>query len=190
MGDLNSITINYRGITMTRAGVALCGYPDNDEQYRQIQDVRQRLPSAFTEMGTPYKPPYLNTICHATLFRWKVAPTQEELLYVIKGVPQWNEADFGVLKPYKWVLGYYDLLLKQVEAVTTIHTPSIIAHRGLLYGPNQLIENQPEVIDTRIERSIVCECDVWFKDNKFYLGHDRPVQRSAGTFCIVVVTTS
>jgi len=176
IGDLNGIVINYRGITMTRAGVALCGYPENEEQYTRIQQVRQRLPAAFAEMGVPYKPPYLNTICHATLFRWKIAPTKEELLHVIKGVPQWVEADFGVLKPHKWVLGHYDLLLKQVEVITTIHTPSIISHRGLLYGPNHLTENRPEVFDARIEGGIVCECDVWFEDDKFYLGHDGPVK--------------
>ena len=49
-----------------------------------------------------------------------------------------------------------------------------IAHRGNLEGPNAELENLPAYVELALE---VCdaEVDLWVVNNKFYLGHDKPV---------------
>ena len=49
-----------------------------------------------------------------------------------------------------------------------------IAHRGNLDGPNQLLENRPDYLNTALDLGYDVEVDVWFIDGKFFLGHDRP----------------
>ena len=50
----------------------------------------------------------------------------------------------------------------------------LISHRGNLSGPNPEQENQPEYIAEALKQGYDVEIDVWFKDNKFMLGHDEP----------------
>jgi hypothetical protein len=49
-----------------------------------------------------------------------------------------------------------------------------ISHRGNLYGKNTETENSVFSIDTALSLGFDVEIDIWFKDNKFYLGHNRP----------------
>lgn len=51
----------------------------------------------------------------------------------------------------------------------------IIAHRGLLDGPNKSVENTPLQIRYAIALGYHAEIDLWFMDDKWYLGHDNPV---------------
>lgn len=48
-----------------------------------------------------------------------------------------------------------------------------ISHRGNISGPNPERENHPTYILEAAENFDV-EIDVWFVNNKFYLGHDQP----------------
>ena len=50
----------------------------------------------------------------------------------------------------------------------------LIAHRGLINGPNKRIENQPVTIKSSLEKGYDCEIDLWVLDDRFYLGHDEP----------------
>lgn len=50
----------------------------------------------------------------------------------------------------------------------------IIAHRGLLKGPNKNLENQPHQIQTVLDLGYDCEIDLWVFDDRLYLGHDGP----------------
>jgi hypothetical protein len=51
----------------------------------------------------------------------------------------------------------------------------LIAHRGLINGPDKTIENHPDQIKLAIDQGFGCEVDLWFdEDSRFYLGHDRP----------------
>jgi hypothetical protein len=50
----------------------------------------------------------------------------------------------------------------------------IISHRGNTSGPNKEYENHPNTISSLLKKNIDCEIDVWFIENKFYLGHDFP----------------
>ncbi len=49
-----------------------------------------------------------------------------------------------------------------------------ISHRGNLTGKSLKDENNPDYIMKAIESGFDVEIDVWFKNNIFYLGHDKP----------------
>jgi len=51
----------------------------------------------------------------------------------------------------------------------------LIAHRGLCYGPDSLIENKPSHIEDVLSKGFDCEIDLWCENNEFWLGHDSPV---------------
>ncbi len=50
----------------------------------------------------------------------------------------------------------------------------IISHRGNVFGPNPQRENSPSYIDEAISLGYDVEVDVWFINDKYYLGHDEP----------------
>jgi hypothetical protein len=56
----------------------------------------------------------------------------------------------------------------------------LIAHRGLLYGPSQYLENTPEQIEKALHLAFHVEVDIWYhkkgqsNENLWYLGHDGP----------------
>jgi hypothetical protein len=50
----------------------------------------------------------------------------------------------------------------------------LIAHRGLINGPDKNIENTVEQINLALHRGYDCEVDVWYKDNAWFLGHAEP----------------
>ena len=47
----------------------------------------------------------------------------------------------------------------------------IIAHRGLLEGPDRQLENQPEQVIKALNMGFDVEIDVWALNDRFYLGH-------------------
>lgn len=49
-----------------------------------------------------------------------------------------------------------------------------ISHRGNLNSKNEERENSPYYILEALGRGFDVEIDVWFVDEKFYLGHDKP----------------
>jgi hypothetical protein len=50
----------------------------------------------------------------------------------------------------------------------------LIAHRGLINGPDVNLENRPEQIELTLTQGFDCEIDLWVINAEFYLGHDRP----------------
>jgi hypothetical protein len=49
----------------------------------------------------------------------------------------------------------------------------LISHRGNLNGKSDR-ENQPEYINEALDQGFDVEVDVWWKEDGFYLGHDKP----------------
>ena len=49
-----------------------------------------------------------------------------------------------------------------------------IAHRGLTEGPDVNLENRPQQIEQSLNQGYHCEVDVWYVNDKWFLGHDRP----------------
>tara|TARA_Y200000002_G_C22363073_1_gene529935 strand:+ start:166 stop:600 length:435 start_codon:yes stop_codon:yes gene_type:complete len=50
-----------------------------------------------------------------------------------------------------------------------------ISHRGFIRGPDKNIENNPKQIKLLLDQKINVEIDIYFYNNKFYLGHDEPI---------------
>lgn len=50
----------------------------------------------------------------------------------------------------------------------------LISHRGNLWKKTPEKENTPDYIKSALNQGFDVEVDVWFKNNKFYLGHDEP----------------
>jgi len=50
----------------------------------------------------------------------------------------------------------------------------LIAHRGNINGSNVEKENHPDYINKALESGYHVEIDIWFINNKLYLGHDNP----------------
>lgn len=50
-----------------------------------------------------------------------------------------------------------------------------ISHRGNIDGPNPKEENKVRYILEALNQNYNVEIDVWYKNNKFYLGHDEPL---------------
>lgn len=55
----------------------------------------------------------------------------------------------------------------------------LISHRGLLDGPDPLLENHPDQIRKVLDQQLDVEVDVWLTDKGWFLGHDAP-QYSVG----------
>jgi hypothetical protein len=55
----------------------------------------------------------------------------------------------------------------------------LIAHRGLMHGPDPKLENHPEQIYTALMKGFDVEVDVWLVNEEWWFGHDRPQYRLA-----------
>ena len=58
----------------------------------------------------------------------------------------------------------------------------LISHRGNLNGKNEKFENHPDYILDAKDKGFEVEIDVWFKENNFYLGHDKPQYKTDQKF--------
>jgi hypothetical protein len=52
-----------------------------------------------------------------------------------------------------------------------------ISHRGNINGINVKDENKPLYILNALNKNFDVEVDIWFQNNRFYLGHDKPQYR-------------
>ncbi len=50
----------------------------------------------------------------------------------------------------------------------------LISHRGNLTGKQPTFENKPDYVHDAMMADYDVEVDVWFKDDKWWLGHDEP----------------
>ena len=53
----------------------------------------------------------------------------------------------------------------------------LISHRGNFGGPNPDRENTREYLQEAIDCGFDIECDIWYKDKSFWLGHDGPREK-------------
>jgi hypothetical protein len=50
----------------------------------------------------------------------------------------------------------------------------LIAHRGLMTGPDKDLENHPDQINFALLKNYNVEIDLWYSNGELYLGHDQP----------------
>jgi hypothetical protein len=53
----------------------------------------------------------------------------------------------------------------------------LIAHRGLINGPNSEIENSPSQIEIALSYGFNVEVDVYYVDGEWFTGHDQPTYK-------------
>lgn len=58
----------------------------------------------------------------------------------------------------------------------------LIAHRGLLYGPDKSLENTIAQIEKALSYGFDCEVDVYRIDDQLFLGHDEPQYKISKDF--------
>ena len=58
----------------------------------------------------------------------------------------------------------------------------LISHRGNINGKKLLLENTPTYIDNALKRGYNVEIDVWWYNESFYLGHDKPLYKIDAEF--------
>jgi hypothetical protein len=169
------LQITYRGLVWTKTGLALCGYPNTSKDYEYIMSIRDEIECSLKEKGLPCDIPYKNDILHSTFLRWKSPPSQEVIDKLNQTIHKWNECVFGEIRISEWKIGKasWKMLDSEREDIYTIRVPKIILHRGN-NGLDNLNENDPITINIRNNEGYAVEYDIWFSDNKWYLGHDAP----------------
>jgi len=173
---LAGLRILFRGLLVTPTGIALRGYPSTHQGLQKLMGVRNELRGAFEAAGIPFQPPYMNDICHATLFRWTSPPSDEMIHYIQKGIDGWSECILAEITPYKWSFGHGSLRMftQEITELASFWTPEKIAHRGLIDGPNHEIENSMTTITEWCRQGIASEIDIWWHRDAFWIGHDEP----------------
>lgn len=53
----------------------------------------------------------------------------------------------------------------------------LIAHRGLLRGPNEYTENDPSQINWALSKGFNVEVDIHFHEGEWFTGHDKPLYK-------------
>jgi hypothetical protein len=176
LNDLNGLHIVFRGLLVTPTGIALRGEPSTEHELKKLMSVRNRLGMAFEKAGVPFNPPYINDICHTTLFRWTHKPSQAAIDYIQTELSKWDYSVLAEITPYTWHFGYGSLTMNEseIDYLSSFWTPLRIAHRGLVDGPNHSIENSIQTLQERKEAGLHSEIDIWWKDQQFWIGHDEP----------------
>lgn len=176
INELAGLRILFRGLIVTPTGIALRGYPSSEHGLQKIMSVRNRLHSAFGDAGIPFEPPYINDLCHATLFRWTSTPSEEMIDSIQKGIDSWSECILAEITPYRWSFGYGSLRMipNEITEMASFWTPEKVAHRGLCHGPNKKLENSLITIRERCEKGLSTEIDIWWHNDGFWIGHDEP----------------
>ena len=174
--QLAGLRLLFRGLLVTPTGIALRGYPSTQQVLERLMEVRNQLREAFEKAVIPFEPPYMNDICHATLFRWTTTPTLEMIDYLQKGVDQWSECILAEMTPYKWSFGYGSLRMFTEEntELASFWAPEKIAHRGLINGANHTIENSMTTVTEWCRQGRSSEIDIWWHREAFWIGHDEP----------------
>jgi hypothetical protein len=172
---LSGLRILFRGLLITPTGIALRGCPSDDIQLQKLMNARNQLEHVIESVGIPFDPPYVNDICHSTLFRWTKQPSLEIIEYVKKGIEGWNEALIGELHPKSWYIGAgtYSMQLPNRKEFESFYCPTFIAHRGLTGGSCIEKENNLETLKERCRLGLYSECDIWMINGMLFLGHDK-----------------
>ena len=176
MNGINGLKIEFRGLLITPTGLALRGYTVDDIQLNKLMRLRDSLGEYCKDAGIDYMPPYINNIVHSTLFRW-TRPLPDSMAKRLQSeLTKWDECWFGSCEMISWYYGYGTFLMRppHVKDIVCVDTPTLIAHRGLINGPDKTRENNIETIKERAQYGLYSEIDVWLIDDKWFVGHDSP----------------
>jgi len=155
-----SYTLCFRGVRIGASAIQLHGFIDVNEHCAQFLQLRANIDRIFREYG-----------CPVTLgqFILPIARFKNEFSHQhLPNLDRWEECDFGEVRLSEW------LVHKGSRTYAKIPLQQFIAHRGNVDGRFAADENKPETIQELNRKGIACEIDVWYRENKYWLGHDAP----------------
>ena len=164
------IHIHFRGISRTRFGLFLCGYPNYD-----INGLRDQFRQACSgELVEPHP----QDIFHSTLFRFTQEPSEKAIALLDTLVRRYAGVLIVTMRPTTWEFGYGTWAQRAsdriVKAQWFAKPPLWILHRGLMEGPDPALENQEPILFQRIREGWDVEVDLWLQDETVWLGHEGP----------------
>lgn len=164
------IHIQFCGISRTRFGLFLNGYPNYD-----VNRLRDTLRMACSgEMVEPHS----QDIFHSTLYRFTREPTASALALLDQLVLRYKDVPLATMRPSTWEFGYGTWAQRAtdriVKAQWAAKPPLWILHRGLKEGPDRALENKESLLKIRLQEGWAIEVDIWLHEGAFWLGHDKP----------------
>ncbi|NDG32467.1 hypothetical protein EB118_20635 [bacterium] len=163
-----SFHVQFNGISKTRNGLFLCGYPTTD-----INKIRERIRSQCNDI----KEPHPQDICHSTVFRFHTEPSLSIREQIDDIVARYTDIPLFKFVPKLWEYGWgtWTQTDKTRIVINSFSAaPLWICHRALKNGPNKKLENKEVEILRRLEEGWNVEIDVWNIDGVWWLGHDNP----------------
>jgi hypothetical protein len=169
LGMFPSFSVEFKGISKSRYGLFLNGYPSIN-----VNAIRQKIRETCASIVEPHP----QDICHTTLFRFTRPPTPEILALLDTVVERFKTTSLTHLQPTVWEYGYGTWLQKaRTVCAAWRAAPRWILHRGLREGPDLTRENVEALLWQRLEEGWDVEVDVWRVDGIWWIGHDRPSNR-------------
>jgi hypothetical protein len=155
-----SYTMRFRGVRVSMTAIYLHGYFEVNQHFVEFSQLRANIDRIFREYGCPLSLGAFGI----PIVRFKNTVSSKHL----PNLDRWEECEFGELRMNEWRVsrggnGYGKVPLQQ-----------FIAHRGNVESRFAPDENKPSKIEELNRKGIACEIDVWYKDNKYWLGHDAP----------------
>ena len=177
-------TILFKGLVFTKTGIALRGFAREPSDYEKLMNIRDKIERTLKTNNLPCNIPYKNDILHSTILRWKYQPTQDVLNVLNSSINNWKECVFGEIRISKWTIGQatWTMLDNHRRDIYTIYSHRRILHRGISIS-DSLSENHPLTIKHRNDNGYSCEYDIWFFNDTWWLGHDKP------TYNVVCIDT-
>jgi hypothetical protein len=163
-----SFTVHFTGITRTKYGLFLNGYPTI-----HLNSIRDQIRHTLSDLHEPHA----QDICHATLLRFRKPPSEAILQHLDHLIQTYHDALLTTMIPATWEYGYGTWLQRDTERRVMREWkshPRWILHRGLTHGPNRSLENNENEILSRIQEGWDIEMDVWYIDGSWWIGHDAP----------------
>jgi hypothetical protein len=166
------LRISFSGISKSKHGLFLCGFPSWN-----INTLRDELRTEMQQGHIYYNEPHPQDICHATLLRLlhDLTPTERYQLDTI--IEKYRDIELIEFIPEKWEFGFGTWRQTSSERKVIESWPAVprwILHRGLSSGPDRALENNEEHIWKQLHDGWDIECDIWYIDGKWWLGHDEP----------------
>ena len=171
IGSFPNLRLSFFGISKTRYGIFLNGYPNYD-----VNKLRNKIRESVRQLNEPHP----QDICHATLFRFTSPPSPQALALIDAAVERFKTIHIADCTPRNWEYGYGTWLQQDAQRQVVASWPAVprwILHRGLMNGPDPTLENQETLLKAHLEEGWEVEVDVWSLDGVLWLGHDRPTTR-------------
>jgi len=167
------IHIQFCGISRTRNGLFLNGYPNYN-----VNGLRDQLRRGCSgELIEPHP----QDIFHSTLFRFTQEPSPSALALLDQLVLRYRGVLLATMRPSSWEFGYGTWAQRSADRIVrarwTAKPPHWILHRGLMDGPNHNLENKEPLLKVRLQEGWDVEIDLWLHEGALWLGHDKPDTR-------------